>query len=207
MSILYMQNNSMKGQKFIPSSKEDNQHAHSLTAWMLNIHSGISWNTDKLLNPHYLEIGQIENSFLKTDFHKSVKWLFTHPFPVSWVIFAIFGFLIPRFYHLSSLVCWSSGFLFLLCLCGCTSCSPCWITAKGLSFWQLSLSSTYSYNPVGALESCWSKPLPRISTPPHASPWRVSKQCLIKWLLPHSLSHWNHFHTNDHFNLPISLVK
>ena len=30
---------------------------------------------------------------------------------------------------------------------------------------------------------------------------------LSTWLLLHSLSCWNHFHMNDHYSLPISLVK
>ena len=38
MSILYIEDYRIKGQKFVPSTK-DKQGAHSLSAWMLNIQS------------------------------------------------------------------------------------------------------------------------------------------------------------------------
>ena len=143
----------------------------------------ISLNTYKILKIFWhspiVWVGQIENAKLSfwNRFPQKVKWLFTHPFPGSWVILACF-FSTPQTRILPCLGTWlySSGFFCISVPLGTPHALPA-ESQQRVSGFDSCLCPPLCYDPTGVWNLPDANHFPGF---PPRPPWRVSRQCLIK---------------------------
>ena len=135
-----------------------------------------------------------------------MKWLFTHPFPGSWVIFSSF-FLTPQTQVLPCLSTWLLFLWFLLSFLSPRAHLMLSLLNHSKRSLALTALSVLHYAMIPQESGIFLMQTTSQDFHPSLPGECPDNVLLSTWLLLRSMSCWNHFHTNDHFSLPISLLK